>query len=490
MKKARAGERKAAPDAASVLGIWESAATELVFSLDAEQRFLFASRAARELLGTTPSALRGSRFVDRASAQDQAAVTAWLASIVAGAAAPPLVHRFCRRDGSELWVETSARRVPAPRGRAPGGAPRGWHVHGACRDIDRHKRFELTVERVAQQWRATVDAASDGILMLDAGLRVIRLNRSAADLFRLRYTELLDQDVRELLAARLGLREDLGLAAAVVSGERRAGDIWFPRRRRWLHSQAAPMRDRDGAIVGVVLVLRDVTDRRRAELRLERSHEQLRSLSAHFEQASELSRAELAREIHDELGALLTALKLDLAWIEGKLGPEAEALRVRARAAVEVSDRAVAAVRRIASELHPSVLDALGLPAAVEWHCRELQKRSGLDVQVEVPSAELFLEGALATSLFRILQEATTNVVRHAQARHLAVRLWQERGALCLRVQDDGHGFDRRKLAAARGVGLGLFGMEERGEMIGARVTIRSRPGDGTVVTVRRRLQS
>ena len=185
---------------------------------------------------------------------------------------------------------------------------------------------------------------------------------------------------------------------------------------------------------------------------------------------------------------MLTALKLDLAWIESKLGSDHAALRERARAAVEVSNEAIAAVRRISTELHPSVLDALGLPEAIEWHCREPRKRSELDVHVELPEQELEFDPPVATSLFRILQEATTNVVRHAAAKRLNVRLWLERGSAWLRIEDDGKGFERRKLNSSRGFGLGLLGMEDRGVMIGAQVTIRSRPGKGTVVLVRRRL--
>ncbi len=465
--------------AAGLLRLWESAANEMVFSLDAERRFLFASPAARRLFGVPAASLRGKRFEAAAPANEQETVTAWLTAIAAGAHPEPLVHRIRPRRGGELWVESSARRVR-------GAAPRRLELHGACRDVDRHKRFEINVERVAQQWRATVDAASDAILMLDTSLRVLRLNRSAADLLQLNYAEALDHEVTALLASRLGLRHDLGLAAALATGERREGDLWIARRRLWMRSQVAPIRDRGDGIAGAVLVLRDVTSQRRAEQRLVRSHDQLRSLSAHFQRAAEASRAELARELHDELGALLTALKLDLAWLESKLGPRAANLRERAHEAVKVSDLAVAAVRRISSELHPAVLESLGLPAAIEWHCRELQKRSDLEVRVEVPNEELEIDDTVAIALFRILQEATTNVLRHARAKRLLVRLWMERGALALRVEDDGSGFDRRKLPTGRGIGL--LGMQERAGMIGARVTIQSQPGRGTVVTTRRRL--
>ena len=208
----------------------------MVFALDLEHRFLFASPAAREIFGATPAALHATRFEARIPAPDQAAAGAWLSSVAAGAQPPPLVHRLSRRDGSELWVETTARRTRSTTAESA-------QIRGACQDIDRHKRFEITVERVAQQWRATVDATSDAILMLDINRRVVRVNRPAAMLLDLPFGEILDQDVHTLFAAHLGLREPLGLADAMATGERLEDEVWVPRRRRWLHSEASPMRD-------------------------------------------------------------------------------------------------------------------------------------------------------------------------------------------------------------------------------------------------------
>jgi len=463
---------------ASVHRLSEAAATETVFALDADLAIAHLSPPARHLLGIQPERRLRTPFTDAVPEEDRDTVTAWLRDLRARGAL--LVHRLRRADGGILWVETRARRATLV------GAP-SVRIQGSMRDISEHKHFEMQVERVAQQWRATVDATGDAILMLDTAGRVMRLNLAAARLCGLDFAHVLDRQVGELLRAALGVELEDGVAAVTTSGEKYETDLYVKRRRTWLAAQISPMRDRAGELTGAVLVLSDISARKKAEARLSHSHEQLRRVSTHLEQASEQSRKELAREIHDELGHLLTALKMDLAWIETKLGREEAALLERARAAVAVSDQAIAAVRRISAELHPSVLDSLGLPAAIEWHCRELKRRSGMDVTVDVPTAELDLEPVAATALFRILQEATTNVLRHAQAKHLRVRLWSERGAVWLRIEDDGRGFRQRSFDPARGFGLGLFGMQERGEMIGARVVIRSRPGRGTVVTVQRR---
>jgi signal transduction histidine kinase len=210
------------------------------------------------------------------------------------------------------------------------------------------------------------------------------------------------------------MRDSLGLDEALAKGTRRQHDVWISRRRTWLRGQSAPIATVTTAIVGAVLVLA-TSPRERGEQRLVRSHEQLRSLSAHFQRAAELSRAGLARELHDELGALLTALKLDLAWLESKLGPKAADAAERAHEAGAVSDLAIAAVRRDLLGA-PSFGPRIARPARGDRvACRELQKRSGLQVRVEVPSEELEIEGTVAILVFRILQEATTNVLRHAQ---------------------------------------------------------------------------
>jgi PAS domain S-box-containing protein len=206
--------------------------------------------------------------------------------------------------------------------------------------------------------------------------------------------------------------------------------------------------------------------------------EQLHDLAARIEAVREEERTNIAREIHDELGQALTALKLDIAWVARRSqGEVAGKLTEMSRTADDI----IGTVRRISAELRPGILDAIGLRAALEWQADEITKRSGVVCNIDSRVGDLQLERSLATTVFRIFQEATTNVVRHAKATRIDVTLWLERGNLRLDIADDGVGVPE---IAPRNSALGLLGMRERARHAGGDCTIRRRHPQGTIVSL------
>jgi signal transduction histidine kinase len=237
-------------------------------------------------------------------------------------------------------------------------------------------------------------------------------------------------------------------------------------------------------------LLRDVSRRKEAEEKtlqaeqaLRNSREQLRALTTHLQERQEEERRRIAREIHDELGQVLTVLKIDLAWLANRLGATDPLYQQRFRAMAGFLDTLVTAVRRISTALRPEILDDLGLTAAIEWQLQEVCQRSGLAYELALPVEELDAEPAQATAMFRIFQEALTNVLRHAAASKVTVRLRQQPETLTLEVIDDGRGITPCQLAD-RGA-LGLLSMRERAHLWGGDVIIRGDPGHGTTVTLR-----
>lgn len=214
--------------------------------------------------------------------------------------------------------------------------------------------------------------------------------------------------------------------------------------------------------------------------------DQLRALSAHVEAAREEERSGIAREIHDELGQLLTALKMDLAWTSKRLADPTPASVGIAREKLSLmstmTDDLVHVVRRISSELRPGVLDDLGLVAAVEWQTDEIAKRTGLVCSTRAELGELHVGRALSTAVFRILQESLTNIVRHAEAKAVDVVLAADASAIRLSVSDDGIGIPA--LVATSPTALGLLGMRERARRLGGDVHVAPRRPRGTEVTV------
>ena len=220
---------------------------------------------------------------------------------------------------------------------------------------------------------------------------------------------------------------------------------------------------------------------RRAEESLRASEAQLRALAARSVATREEESARIAREIHDELGQALTALKFDVAALRAGAEPAAGARLDRMSAAL---DRTLAAMRRLCGELRPAMLDSLGLPAALEWQVREFEASTGVLVNLRLPARESPCAGACATAVFRIFQEILTNVARHADATEVNVRLESTDGWLTLEAADNGRGFNP-PADGAPPRGLGLLGMRERALAAGGRLEIESRLGTGVTVTLR-----
>lgn len=218
---------------------------------------------------------------------------------------------------------------------------------------------------------------------------------------------------------------------------------------------------------------------------LRQSREQLRALAAHLESVREEERTRIAREIHDELGQALTGLKMDLAWLTKRL-PDikgAAVLREKTIAMAEAITHTIEQVREISSDLRPGVLDQLGLVAAIEWQAHAFHKRSGIACRFEPAEKELAVDQARSTALFRMLQEALTNVARHADATQVTIRLAQEARELHLDIADNGTGISQAAQASPRS--FGIMGMRERALALGGTLHIEGIAGTGTIVRVR-----
>lgn len=251
--------------------------------------------------------------------------------------------------------------------------------------------------------------------------------------------------------------------------------------QRWADIKATARHLEGGRSVwdGVVW---DITENKQIELELGESRAQLRELSAHLESVREEEKARIAREVHDELGQVLTVLKLETSMCELAYAELDPGLKERLGNMKKLIAQLFQLVRDVASALRPPILDA-GIGSALEWQARRFEARTHIPCLVEVPENPPRLADAKAIGLFRILQEALTNVMRHAEAHTVELGLTVENDELCLRVSDDGRGFDME--SAWRGNSFGLVGMRERVLMLGGTLEIDSQPGDGCTLRVR-----
>jgi len=359
----------------------------------------------------------------------------------------------------------------------------------------RIRRLAEEARRLSQQrFEAVALAATDAIWDLNLETRIVWWSDGMHQLFGYPAEEVSTK--LEWWAERLHPEDKDRVLVAIQELGERGGRSWRGsyRFRRKDGSYASVLdrgfilNDDAGRPVRVVGGISDVTNQRQAEQALENSRRQLRALSARLQCVREEERARVAREIHDELGQVLTALKINLDWLERKLGvrdndPTLNPLLDRLVESAEIADSAISSVQKITSELRPSSLDNLGLTAALEHEAQRFQKRTGIGCQVRLPAERLEVPAEAATAVFRIFQEALTNVARHAQATEVRAALQPEADHLVLQVEDNGRGISDEALSDKKS--LGLLGMRERAAVLGGEVAIAAIQPKGTRVTLR-----
>ncbi len=242
------------------------------------------------------------------------------------------------------------------------------------------------------------------------------------------------------------------------------------------------MLDEKGEVTGLKGTGQDITSIIRAEEKLENSYKEIKQLVAHLQEVREEERTNMAREIHDELGQQLTGLKMYISWLNKKVTSEEPDIREKFNATIELIEDTIKSVRKISMDLRPSMLDDLGLLAAMEWQSNEFTKRSGVNTEFINQTGNREIPSRFKTGLFRIYQESLTNVARHADAKKIVSSLKFDKGNLVLTITDDGKGFAFKNVEGKKT--LGIFGMKERTMEMGGKYEIKSEPGRGTTVSV------
>lgn len=364
-------------------------------------------------------------------------------------------------------------------------------LHVAAEEL-RQQNEELaatrqTVEAERQRFRDLFEFAPDGYLVTDHDGVIREANRAAAILLGVRPEYLAAKPLSVFVAAedRAALYE--GLMRFQAARESQAD--WHlslqPRERAPFPASVTVGMVRDGAgrLTGLRWLIRDISERQRAEEELRSSRGQLRALAARLESVREEERTAAAQAVHDELGQGLVALRLSLAALIAQLPVDQPAWRERAREILGQTETMLKAARRIFEGLHSSLLDSLGLAAAIGAQAREFQDRTGIRYEVITGVAELPLDREQATALFRICQESLSNIARHANATHITIRLHEAAGQLLLVIEDDGRGITEQEIASS--TSLGLLRTRERVLALGGELAIVGRPNGGSTVSVR-----
>jgi PAS domain S-box-containing protein len=333
-----------------------------------------------------------------------------------------------------------------------------------------------------------LESAMDAIITVDDEQRVVLFNAAAEQVFGVAQQDAIGSQLDRFIPARFRGEHGAHMKSFADTGTtaRRMGHLRIVSALR-ANGEEFPI---DASISQVVergrryftVILRDVSARVRAEAELRASREEIHELAIAANNVREQEKSRIARELHDELGQALTALKIDIVWMKQNLSAPTSELADKLTEMQLLVDGRGAATRRISSDLRPLILDDLGLAAAAEWLVQNFKQRTGVHCELAIAPG-LEVGEPRATGVFRVLQESLTNIARHAQATQVEVNLELEDGKVVLTVEDNGRGFDAT--APRKAGSFGLLGIRERAALLGGEMTVQAAPGQGTRVELR-----
>jgi PAS domain S-box-containing protein len=393
------------------------------------------------------------------------------------------------KDGRLLNVSLTVSPMRDASGRIVGASK-------ISRDITRRRqaenealRMQSVLDETQARLGAIVDSAMDAVITVDEEQKIVLFNRAAEQMFAVRREDVLGSALERFIPSRFRQMHGRHIAQFGETGvtSRRMGDIttlWALRADGTeFPIEASISQALEGGRRYFTVILRDITLRKQYEDDLKRQQQELRELSARVLEAREEEKTRIARELHDELGQLLTALKMDLSWLRERL-PAGEAAE-KAGEMGQMLDHTVTATRRISADLRPLMLDDLGLAEAAGWLVEDFAKRSGIQVEARI-AEDIPLENlskSASTAIYRAVQESLTNVARHSGAKQAWVLIEVDEDALYVEVEDDGRGIAPQDLSKSRS--LGLKGMRERVAFLGGAMEVGRAPRGGTRLRLR-----
>jgi PAS domain S-box-containing protein len=441
------------------------------FAMDEDFKYIYWNKASEELTGISAKDAIGKHILDIFPNNNETRRAMEIyQEVLETQQAQTFVNEY-HLGGNRYFFEVSA--YPSSKG-----------LSVFVKDITDRKRVEDTLRESEEKYRTLFESSKDPIYITTLDGAFVDVNGAFLDLFGYTSGDLTDLRARDVYVnpdQRFIFRDEI-------------------ERKRFVRDYELKLRKKNGEEMNCLVTasvrqaddrsilcyqgfIRDVTEQRRAEDELTKSREQLRNLSAYLQSTREQERTSIAREIHDDLGQTLTALKMDLSWLGKWLSKDQEPLKERQASMDKALDMAIESVERIITELRPGMLDDLGLVAAIEWQVGDFQNRTGVRSEVNIDPEEIILNKERSTAIFRILQECLTNVARHANATKVNVSLIKKDGEIVLQVRDNGKGIAKEQISHPKS--FGLMGIRERVYVFGGNAMIKGILEKGTTVIVR-----
>jgi PAS domain S-box-containing protein len=467
-------------------------ATEAIISRGMDKRIISWNKGAEKLFGYSKAEVRGKTFTELAYVRLTANEIAEIEDQIIRTGIWKAEMNYFRKDGSSFFGSVTGNAIRNQQGETTSIIFIIWDITKRKELEDELKKLNEELEQKVEQrtteiyknekrYRALIENSVEGISLLDefsnvfyrspSGIKMLG-NNPTTDSLRLAHPE-------DLVAFKNKFAEALekpGIAVPYTARYLRASGDYF-----WAEGTFTNLLQVSG-VQAVVANYRDITERVRASEEIMQTTQQLRDLSAHLQSIREEERAYVAREIHDELGQQLTGLKMDMSALTSRLSSNDDVVIEKIQSIQQLLNHSIKTVRRIATELRPSILDDLGLVAAIEWQCEEFEKRSGIKTRFVSDLEQMIFNSAISICLFRICQESLTNVARYACAKNVQISLHRIDEMIVFKICDDGIGFDTSRKGNKKT--WGLIGMKERAAMVAGSLAIHSKPENGTTLEI------
>jgi PAS domain S-box-containing protein len=452
-----------------------NALSDIFFAFDIGGKFLRWNKIGNTILGYTDEEISKMKPTDFFSGEDIQRVTEAIGKVMKEGNAS-LEASFVTKNNRKIPYEISGSLLKDTSGNYIG-------ICGVGRDITERKRAEEELRKSEERLRSLSEAAYEGIVFHKEGI-LLRANNQISMMFGYELDELLGKNIVQILVApearefmkkqiaggKLGPYESIGM---------RKDGTRFPMEIR------ARQTELEGQKIRVATTL-DISERKQREEKLRKSYKQLRDLAARLSEVEETEKRQIAQELHDQVGQNLTVLGINLNIIRSQISKKsAKLVDPRLRDSQELLEKTTESIRTVMSDLRPSVLDDYGLLAGIKWYIEKFSVRTNIAVKIHGKELMLRLPMPVETTIFRITQEALTNIAKHSQAQKVFINLEEKDDKVQLSIADDGIGFDSETVyKMKKEMVWGLHAMKERAEALGGKFIVESKPGKGTKIIV------
>lgn len=386
-------------------------------------------------------------------------------------------YRFRKRDGTYAFVFDRGYIIKDAKSKPV-------RMIGSMIDITYRKKMEEDLVASEEKYRSIFENSPSVIIVVDKNFSINTINKPFAafneSVLNKNLTDLFSPESRTIIEEFLKFSFTSARPSSFTAKSNDSKSFVY-------YEVMVSPQIKDGAVENLTLICSDISERVSYEKTIKDTNEKLHALAAHLQTIREEERTLIAREIHDQLGQELTALKMDISFLSKKIeksrvNPDWDGIQDGLKSMNNIIDQTIGSVRRIASELRPDILDKLGLKEAIEWHAEEFEKRSGIKCRVNTNSEELNFSSVLNTTIYRIVQESLTNVARHSKATKAEINIHVSDELIYLRICDDGKGIKQSEIENSKS--LGLVGIKERAYNVDGTFEISGEPGKGTVINI------